>query len=230
MRCMHLSRVFDPAASGRDELDDLGVGVWVVRGETPAGDLPRFLPNSGNSVYAASGLLRSWPAAGPRELWRAEVGWGKSAVVEVAGAAFTLGEIDDRQCALCLDPLTGAVRWKQELLAKPNRHFAWGPVTSPLVDEDRLYVIPYDKFEDDVWEMRCPIICFRTDGTLLWRAEKDVWATEASTPLIVGDTLYVAPTIRSTRCSRRSINGPALCAGPRLPSRTSRTNSVRRHR
>jgi outer membrane protein assembly factor BamB len=90
-----------------------------------------------------------------------------------------------------LDPLTGAVRWKQELLAKPNRHFAWGPVTSPLVDEDRLYVIPYDKFEDDVWEMRCPIVCFRTDGTLLWRAEQDVWATEASTPLIVGDTFYV---------------------------------------
>ena len=169
----------------------LGWTCLGAQGEGPTTDLPRFLPNNGNSVYEVSGLLRTWPAEGPRELWRAEVGWGKSAVVEVAGSAFTLGEIDDRQCALCLDPQTGAVRWKQELLAKPNRHFAWGPVTSPLVDEDRLYVIPYDKFENDVWEMRCPIVCLRTDGTLLWRAEKDVWATEASTPLIVGDTLYV---------------------------------------
>ena len=108
------------------------------------------------------------------------------------GAAYTLTETDDKQYAICLDPATGATRWKQLLLAKPNRHFAWGPVTSPVVDDDRIYVIPYDKFEDDVWEMRCPIICLRTDGTELWRADQTFWATEASTPLIVGDTLYVA--------------------------------------
>ena len=38
----------------------------------------------------------------------------------------------------------------------------------------------------------CPIVCLKTDGTELWRADKTFWATEASTPLIVGDTLYVA--------------------------------------
>ena len=160
--------------------------------EPPRSDLARFLPNDGNSVYNIQGLLRAWPAEGPRELWRAEVGWGKSAVVEVNGAAYTLTETDDQQFAICLDPTTGATRWKQLLLPKPNRHFAWGPVTSPVVDDDRIYVIPYDKFKDDVWEMRCPIICLRTDGTELWRADQTVWATEASTPLIVGDTLYVA--------------------------------------
>jgi outer membrane protein assembly factor BamB len=154
-------------------------------------DLTRFLPNSGNSVYDVSGLLRTWPAEGPKLLWSAEIGWGKSAVVEAGGAAFTLTETDDQQYAICLDPATGTTRWKQLLLPKPNRHFAWGPVTSPLVDEDRLYVIPYAIFEKDVWEMRCPIICLKTDGTPLWRADQTFWATEASTPLIVGDTLYV---------------------------------------
>jgi outer membrane protein assembly factor BamB len=160
--------------------------------ETPRSDLTRFLPNSGNSVYDIKGLLREWPAEGPRELWRMEIGWGKSAVVEANGAAYTLTETDDKQYAICLDPATGATRWKQLLLPKLNRHFAWGPVTSPVVDDDRIYVIPYDKFEEDVWEIRCPIICLRTDGTELWRADQTFWATEASTPLIVGDTLYVA--------------------------------------
>lgn len=155
-------------------------------------DLPRFLPNDGNSVYERSGLLRVWPPEGPRQLWQAHVGWGKSAVVEVDGAAYTLTETDDKQYAICLDPATGAIRWKHLLLPKPNRHFAWGPVTSPVVDEDRVYVIPYDIFEKDVWEMRCPIICLRTDGTLLWRADQTFWATEASTPLVQGDLLYVA--------------------------------------
>jgi outer membrane protein assembly factor BamB len=155
-------------------------------------DLTRFLPNHGNSVYAATGLLRQWPPGGPKELWRVEVGWGKSAVVEANGLAFTATETDDKQWALCLDPLTGATRWKHLLFPEKNRHFAWGPVTSPVIDGDRVYFIPYAKFESDVWEMRCPIVCLKTDGTELWRQDKTFWATEGSTPLVVGDTLYVA--------------------------------------
>ena len=162
----------------------------VHAGELGKTDRLRFLPNSGNSVYEITGLLRTWPAAGPKELWRREIGWGKSAVVEANGLAFTATEIDEKQYGICLDPATGATRWKQLLLPKPNRHFAFGPVTSPVVDEDRVYFIPYDIHAGDVWEMRCPIICFQTDGTELWRADQDFWATEASTPLVVGDTLY----------------------------------------
>ncbi len=154
-------------------------------------DLERFLPNHGNSVYNAKGLLRQWPAAGPKELWRVEIGWGKSAVVEAGGLAFTTAEIDEKQWAVCLDPLTGAVRWKRLLLPKKNRHFAWGPTTTPVIDGDRVYFIPYATYENDVWEMRCPIICLKSDGSELWRVDETVWATEASTPLVVGDTLYV---------------------------------------
>jgi outer membrane protein assembly factor BamB len=160
-------------------------------GEPGGGDLLRFLPNHGNSVYEAEGLLRPWPPEGPKELWRVEVGWGKSAVVEARGLAFTAAETDDKQWAVCLDPLTGATRWKQLLWPKPNRHFEKGPVTSPVIDGDRVYYIPYAIFERDVWEMRSPIICLKTDGAELWRADKTFWGTEASTPLLVGDTLYV---------------------------------------
>lgn len=160
--------------------------------ETGNTDLPRFLPNDGNCVYSARGLLRQWPAKGPKELWRIEVGLGKSAVVEAHGRAFTATETDGKQWALCLDPASGATRWKHLLLPKENRHFERGPVTSPVIDGDRTYFIPYAIFEKDVWEMRCPIVCLKDDGTELWRADKTFWATEASTPLIVGDTLYVS--------------------------------------
>ena len=37
-------------------------------------DYVRFLPNDGNNVYPATGLLRQWPAEGPKELWRATIG------------------------------------------------------------------------------------------------------------------------------------------------------------
>jgi len=155
-------------------------------------DLHRFLPNNGNSVYPVTGLLRQWPRGGPKELWRAEIGWGKSAVVEANGRAFTATETDDKQWAICLDPKTGNVLWKKLLFPKPNRHFAWGPTTSPIIDGDRVYFIPYAILGKDVWEMRCPVVCFKTDGTELWRVDHEIWATEASTPLIEGDTLYVS--------------------------------------
>ena len=34
----------------------------------------RLLPNDGNNVYPAAGLLRQWPAEGPKELWRTNIG------------------------------------------------------------------------------------------------------------------------------------------------------------
>jgi outer membrane protein assembly factor BamB len=142
-------------------------------------------------VYEAKGLLRSWPPGGPKELWRVEVGWGKSAVVEAGGLAFTAAETDNKQWALCLDPSTGATRWKCLLFPKPNRHFEKGPVTSPVIDGDRVYFIPYAIHATDVWETRSPIVCLKTDGTELWRADQTFWGTEGSTPMVVGDTLYV---------------------------------------
>ncbi len=163
--------------------------AWA--GEAGNTDLDRFIPNDGNTVYHARGLLRQWPPGGPKELWRVEIGWGKSAVVEADGRAFTAAETDDKQWAVCLDPGTGETLWKRLLIDRNNRHFTRGPVTSPVVDGDRVYFIPYAT-NTDVWDMCCPIVCLKTDGTELWRVDESFWATEASTPLVVGDTLYVS--------------------------------------
>ncbi|MBN1419651.1 MAG: hypothetical protein JXP34_12810, partial [Planctomycetes bacterium] len=120
--------------------------MWAAcrRGADPnarskSADLPRFLPNSGNSVYEASGLLRRWPPEGPKRLWCVRIGWGKSAVVEAGGRAFTATETDDEQYAIALDPATGKTLWKTLLIPQRNRHYVKGPVTSPVVDGDRVY-------------------------------------------------------------------------------------------
>ena len=61
-------------------------GVSPTRaGEAENTDLERFLPNSGNSLYNATGLLRKWPAEGPKKLWQVEVGWGKSVALGQTG-------------------------------------------------------------------------------------------------------------------------------------------------
>ncbi len=169
-----------------------GMTSTVCAAEAENTDLTRFLPNHGNSVFNAANLLRQWPPGGPKKLWRVEIGWGKTAVVEANGLAFTATETEKKQWALCLDPLTGQTRWRTLLFDKENRHFVKGPVTSPVIDGDRIYFIPYAIYKKDVWEMRCPIVCLKSDGTELWREDKTFWATEGSVPLVVGDTLYVA--------------------------------------
>lgn len=164
-----------------------------------AEDYARFLPNNGNDVYEAKGLLRSWPAAGPKELWRIQLGVGKSAVVESGGRAFTCTQIDMKQYAVCLDPKTGDVLWKTMISPKDNHHQVKGPVATPLVDGDRVYCIPYENNNGDIYDLRCPVYCLKVDsGEVIWR-ESDAWvSTEGSTPLIVGDTLYVGSNGRAS--------------------------------
>lgn len=151
----------------------------------------RILPENGNCVFNEQGLLRAWPAGGPRQLWRIQLGLSKCAVVESGGRAFTLTESEGKQWAVCLDPATGDVIWKKVILAKPTKHEAPGTVTTPVVDGDRLYCIPYDNVRGIVREPRCPVLCLRvSDGSEVWGIRDRDWATEGSMPLIKGDRLY----------------------------------------
>src|ERR1035437_6305942 len=76
-------------------------------GHSASADLPRFLPNDGNNVYVATGLLRRWPPGGPRELWRSEIGSGKSAIAESAGRGYTTTPTDQHEKPLFLGAAPG---------------------------------------------------------------------------------------------------------------------------
>jgi outer membrane protein assembly factor BamB len=157
-----------------------------------ASDLARFLPANGNNLYQAEDLLDTWPAAGPDQLWRMAIGYGKSGVAETQGRLFTATQTDKKQYAVCMDPATGKIIWKKLLLPKENNHRVKGPVSSPLADGDRVYFFPYDSQDDDFWRPRCPILCLRAeDGTVVWSEDKAFNCSEGSTPLIVDDILYI---------------------------------------
>jgi outer membrane protein assembly factor BamB len=157
----------------------------------------RLLPNDGNNVYPASGLLRQWPAGGPKELWRTRIGDGKSAVIEAGGRAFTAAQTEGRQWAFCLEPATGKTLWRTLLATNENHHQVSGPVSSPVVDGDRVYFIPYQNDNGDIYKLRCPVFCLRaSDGGIVWSEGAKFVSTEGPTPLIVGNTLYVSSSYR----------------------------------
>lgn len=149
-------------------------------------DLERFIPIDGNNVYNAKGLLRRWPASGPRRLWRVTVGQGKSAVVEAGGRAFTAALADGRPWAVCLDPLTGKTLWRQPLAGTDTG--AREIVASPVVDGERVYFVPGGRAQED----GLTVVCLRAaDGGELWRGRDELEHVAACpTPLIVGDVLY----------------------------------------
>ncbi len=154
--------------------------------------LNRFLPNSGNNVQESSRLFRSWPAGGPQELWRVAIGNGKSSIVAGNGRIYTLVQTDKQQFAICLEAATGKTLWKKLLVAKDNHHVVTGPVNGPILDDNRLYVFPYEAENDDLWEPRCPCFCLNIeDGSTIWSEHKEFNCSEGSTPLIVNDVLYI---------------------------------------
>jgi outer membrane protein assembly factor BamB len=105
---------------------------------------------------------------------------------------YTLTQTDSKQYALCLDAGSGQVLWKQLLIPTGNHHAVNGPVSGPIIDGDRLYAFPYANLNHDIWQPHCPCFCLRaSDGKIAWSEDKQFNCTEGSTPLIVGDTLYV---------------------------------------
>jgi outer membrane protein assembly factor BamB len=172
----------------------LASGAAALAGQS---DYVRLLPNDGNNVYPATGLFRQWPTNGPKELWRATIGSGKSAVIVSGNRAFTATQTEGKQWALCLDPATGKTLWKTLLYDKENHHQVIGPVASPVVDGDRVYFIPYKNNAGDIYDIRCPVFCLRVnDGSTVWSEGAKFVSTEGSTPLIVSNTLYISSSSR----------------------------------
>lgn len=191
-------------------------------------DLHRFIPCDGNTVYNAIGLLRNWPAGGPKELWRLKTGPSLGATVEAGGRAFATGQnaADGKQYASCVDAKTGSLVWKAELAPEYMLPYHWwGTVASPLVDGDRVYFIPYVRAGDyktngaDVHQNNddiCPLVCLRaSDGKEMWRSGGEIPLVNGfSTPLVVGDTLFVLPKIeKHVVAALDKVSGKLLWTG-----------------
>ena len=179
-------------ASLKDRVEPIRIpaSTAVVERQARNMDLPRLMSADGNHVYNAQGLLRSWPQSGPKELWRVPVGVGKAGVTEVAGKAYTAGQSEGKQWALCLDARTGKTLWRQEIYDKEWKHIASGPLVTPLVDEGRVY---FGARADKGYDPIGPWVCLNAqDGTVIWRSDESYFCQGDSTPLIVGDTLYSA--------------------------------------
>ena len=170
-----------------------------------ADDWPQFQGPRRNNHSAETGLLATWPEAGPPLAWAfRKAGAGYSSPTVVNGRVYLTGGRNGRAELFCLDAQNGNELWALPL---NNKSFdfegnAWGagPRAAPTVDGTAVYALAGDG----------QLVCATIGGTLQWQinmigdlggAIKNVDAGEPQTlgwgycwgPVVDGDHLICTP-------------------------------------
>src|SRR4051812_13166247 len=77
-----------------------------------ADEWPQFLGPDRNGASVATGLIDSWPAGGPKEVWRVAGGVGMSGIAIAGGHLCTLVQHDAQQWVVAHDPTSGKQQWQ----------------------------------------------------------------------------------------------------------------------
>jgi outer membrane protein assembly factor BamB len=105
-----------------------------------AGDWPQFRGPTRDGQSPETGLMKKWPAEGPKELWSFEgLGKGYASVAVADGIVYTTGMAGEEGLLFAFD-LKGNLKWKV------NYGPEWkgdkpGTRTTPTIDGDRLYLM-----------------------------------------------------------------------------------------
>jgi outer membrane protein assembly factor BamB len=163
-----------------------------VAGQSPTGDWPQWRGPSRSGLSTETGLLREWPAAGPRRLWStSNLGAGFGSIAVRGNRIFVQGARGGRSSVAALNRADGTQVWVRDIGAAGNNDRGPGPRSTPTVDGDRLYVLSESG----------DLACLRVlDGAVIWQRNilKDFGARNISwlvseSPLVDGDRLFVSP-------------------------------------
>jgi outer membrane protein assembly factor BamB len=106
-----------------------------------AADWPQFLGPTRNGVYAGPPLAETWPAGGPRVVWRKKVGQGFSGPVVVGNRVILFQRVGAEEVVEALDTGTGASQWRYAYPTAYRDDFGFdeGPRAVPVVVNGRVY-------------------------------------------------------------------------------------------
>lgn len=140
------------------------------------------------------GLATKWPAAGPKQLWKVPTGTGHSSPVIVDDKLYLFTRDEDKNLELltAYDAKDGKQLWQQSYTGGYNKQSdpTWhGTRATPWIEGDKIYT--YGGSGD----LYCRNIA---DGKDAWHLNvlketkgKELEWGSASSPLIVGDLIYV---------------------------------------
>jgi outer membrane protein assembly factor BamB len=137
-----------------------------------AADWPQWRGANRDDNSTETGLLKQWPAEGPKRAWLFDkAGMGYAGFSVVAGKLFTLGTRDGKEILLAIDEKTGNELWATPIGDLYSEKRGDGPRSTPTVDADRVYAMTGNG----------NLTCAQAkDGKILW--EKSMKALGGSVP------------------------------------------------
>jgi outer membrane protein assembly factor BamB len=165
----------------------------VTAAAAPAADWPQWRGPDRTGISKETGLLKAWPADGPKLRWKiTDLGTGYSSPVVVKGVVYVQTTRGPDEFVVALDEKTGKEAWatKIGLVGKNQGPQYPGTRATPTVDGDTLYCLASDGELNAVG----------TDGKVKWHknlkaefaGEVGFWAYTESV-LIDGDKLICTP-------------------------------------
>lgn len=166
-------------------------GLALLTMQAPAADWPQWRGPQGDGISRETGLLKQWPAGGPKKLWETALGSGYSAPSIVGGRIFVAYQKDGQQWATALEEKTGKELWKVQSGKEYKNASFDGPRVQPVVDGERVYCL------DALGNLQC---LQTKDGKEVWKknildeyqAKNVQWGVSAG-PLVDGERLIVTP-------------------------------------
>jgi outer membrane protein assembly factor BamB len=107
-------------------------------------DWPQYRGANFDGISPEKGWSTTWPAAGPKEAWRAALGPGGSSVVVSQGRLYTMGNVDNNDIVYCLDAATGKELWRHSYPCPlDKRSWEGGPAGTPTVAGNLVFTISH---------------------------------------------------------------------------------------
>jgi len=175
------------------------ISIFFIQGhrtqfnETPnpnRHDWPQWRGPNRDGVSKETDLLKTWPAAGPRVVWRVQLGEGFSSIALARGYAYTMFSKGNDEHLVCFDANSGAEKWRFRTDDKYRNSWGNGPRVTPAVVGDHVYTVSANA--------RLYALDAKT-GARLWQhnlpGEFGGYIPElgySNSPLIAGDLLLVA--------------------------------------
>ena len=155
-----------------------------------AADWPSWRGVNRDGVSSETGLLKEWPADGPKKIWTTkEAGLGYSSFAVVGERLYTMGAIDGKELLIAFNATTGEKFWQVEVGDELENGWGGGPRGTPTVAGELIVCLGG----------KGRLVCATKDGSVKWSAEMTElggripnWGYSES-PLVDGDLVLCTP-------------------------------------
>lgn len=154
-------------------------------------DWPQFLGPTRNGISTETGLLKSWPADGPKEVFRVRGGVGMSGVAVQSGRAVTMLQRGGKQLVVVLDAATGKTLHEVPVAPEYSNSMGNGPRATPALAGDMAYVFTGEGILAGV-DLKAGRVVWSHD-TIEELGGREAEYGMASSPLVTGELVVVTP-------------------------------------